>query len=188
VEFVGPFDGPNRAFDLPNGTVEVGDLNGDERLTLAGKVKTLRVGGLNGEVVLDASKLEASEVVIGGDINGGTVLKLNAPGGRVVIAGSVNGSAKLTIHAPGGEVVVEGEGANVTGGTVVVVTARRVDLRALVNGGARVEATLTAGGSLRAARMDGGAAVRYKPAKAGGPAPVVETGDLRGGATVKPAM
>jgi hypothetical protein len=188
VEIVGAFDGPNRVFDLPDGTVEVTDLDGGDKLALTGKVKTLRIGALNGEAVLDASQLGAEEIVLAGDINGSTVLKVSAPGGKVVIAGSVNGSAKLTIHAPGGEVVVAGENANVTGGTTLVITAKRADFRALLNGGTRVDVTLTVGGSLRTAKMDGGATVRYKPTSTADPVPAIETGELRGGATVKPVM
>jgi hypothetical protein len=188
VEIVGAFDGPKRAFNLPNGTVEVTDLDGEDKLALTGKVKTLRIGALNGEAVLDASQLDAEEIVLAGDINGSTVLKVSAPNGRVVIAGSVNGSARLTIQAPGGEVVVAGENANLTGGTTMVITAKRADFRALLNGGTRVDVTLTSGGSLRTAKMDGGATVRYKPASTTDPVSTIETGELRGGATVKPAM
>jgi len=188
VEIVGAFDGPKRAFNLPNGTVEVTDLDGEDKLALTGKVKTLRIGAINGEAVLDASQLDAEEIVLAGDINGSTVVKVNAPNGRVVIAGSVNGSARLTIQAPGGEVVLAGENANLTGGTTMVITAKRADFRALLNGGTRVDVTLTSGGSLRTAKMDGGATVRYKPTFATDPVPTIEIGELRGGATVKPTM
>jgi len=184
-----PFDGPERKLDLPNGTAEVADLNGEDKLTLTGKVKVLKIGPVNGSAVIDASALEVDEIELTGDINGGTVVKLNSAGGRITIAGHVNGSAKLTIHAPGGEVVFAGgDDTQVTGGTVVTITAKRLDFRSQLSGGTRIDATLTKGGSLRTRVMDGGATLRYKAASHNDPELKVETGESRGGASVKPAM
>lgn len=187
VEFINVFETPERKLNNPTGTAEVLELNAKDRLVLTGKVKVLKIGLVDGEAVLDASGLDVEEIVFTENVNGSAVVKLNAPGGRVRITRQINGSARLTIHAPGGEVVFAGEDdACLNGGSVVAVTAKRVDIQCLMNGGTRVEATLTSGGSLRTRVMDGGAAVRYKPSAGNETELKIETGELRGGATVRP--
>jgi len=187
VELVSVFDTPEKKLNNPTGTAEVLELSGTDHLVLTGKVKVLKIGQVNGEAVLDAAGLDVEEIVFTENVNGSAVVKLNAPGGKVRITRQINGSARLTIHAPGGDVVFSGDDdAGLTGGSVVAVTAKRVEIQCLMNGGTKVEATLTAGGSLRTRVMDGGAAVRYKPASADQTELKIETGELRGGATVQP--
>lgn len=167
-----------------SGQCEVEPLNGDARVKLVGKVKVLRVGSLHGAAILDASELEAQEIVVAGDINGGTVARLNAPRGTVRIQGDVNGGAALDINAPGGSVTVGGDGAgNVGGGTRVHIAAKDVHLRGAGTGGTHIAVVLSQGGSLKFGRLQEGAHVRWKKSAEGDPAPKVEAGEVLGGAS-----
>ena len=138
--------------------------------------------------VIDATRLEAEEIILAGSLNGSTSIKLNTSGGKVRIVRQVGGAVRLSIHAPGGEVLFTGEeDAGLTGGSMIDVTAKRLDVQCLMNGGTKLDATLTKGGSLRTGLMDGGATVRYKPASGNDSDLRIETGELRGGSSVKPA-
>jgi hypothetical protein len=172
--------------DRPRGIVAVADMNLDDRLTLTGRVRLLKIGTVGGKAVLDASGLEAEEVVITGDLNKNAVVKLNAPGGRVTISGHVTGNARLAVNAPGGEVIAPADPARFDHGCEVTVVAKRVEIGGLMTGGSKLLVTLTAGGSLKLGRMDDEATVIYKRSAPTDPAPTVETGELRGGAKVQP--
>ena len=180
---VDPRVAPTRHFDHPDDTAALPDLNSGARVVLTGRVRTLRIGSVHGGGSIDASGLLAEEVVIAGDLNGNAVVALNAPGGKVTIGGYVVGDAKLTVAAPGGEVVLASSG-RVTGRSVVAVTAKRVEAAGAVTGNARLQATLTAGGSLRLSAVEEGATVSYRKAAATDPPPAVDRGTVRGGAKV----
>gem|GEM_PF-4820768 len=186
IEKINAFDGLEHKLDLPDGIAEIQDLNGEERLILTGKVKVLKLGHIAGASQIDASKLEVGEIIFTANIDGSAEVKLNAPAGKVTMSHQVDGSAKLTIHAPGGEVIFRGEDGHITGGTRLTITAKRVDFQSDLTGGTHIDATLTKGGSLRTRRMTEGATVRYQLADASDPEPKIETGELSGGASVKP--
>jgi len=188
AEIIDAAETPERKLDNPNGSAEVLDINGTDRLMLTGKIKSLKIGSVNGEAVIDATRLEAEEIILAGSLNGSTSIKLNTSGGKVRIVRQVGGAVRLSIHAPGGEVLFAGEeDAGLTGGSMIDVTAKRLDIQCLMNGGTKLDATLATGGSLRTGLMDGGAAVRYKPASGNDSDLQIETGELRGGASVKAA-
>ncbi len=180
---VDPRIAPKRHFDHPDDTAALPDLNTGDRVTLTGRVRVLRLGSVNGKGALDASGLVAEEVVITGDLNGEALVLVNAPNGRVTVGGYVIGAAKLTIVAPGGEVVVAHTG-RVTGGATMTVTAKRLEVNCPLSGGAKVNVTLTAGGSLKLKRAEEGATLTYKKAAASDPPPTIAKGDLHGGAKV----
>jgi hypothetical protein len=180
---IDPLDNPDRKLDAPNGTAELVELNGDDHITLTGKIKVLKLSAVNGSVHLDASKLEAQEIVLAGEINGNCEFKLNAPNGKVVITRALLGSCKLTVTVPGGEVILA-EGGRIGGGATATLTAKTVDVKGMLNEGAKVHVTLTAPGSLRVAQMDGGATVLYKRSAPGDPEPKIVTGELRSGTRV----
>jgi hypothetical protein len=182
---VDPRVAAQRHFDHPDDTAAVSDLNTNDHVVLTGRVRTLRLGSVNGRGSVDASGLAAEEVIVTGDLNGEATVAIHAPDGRVRIGGYVGGSSKLTVRAPGGEVVLANSG-RFTGGSAVAVTAKRLTALGVLGGGSRVDVTITAGGSLKVTRAEEGATVRYKKAAAADPAPVIETGELRGGATVSP--
>jgi hypothetical protein len=180
---VDPRIAPKRHFDHPDDTAALPDLNSGDRVTLTGKVRVLRLGSVNGKGVLDASGLVAEEIVITGDLNNESQVLLNAPNGTVTVGGYVTGASKLTIAAPGGEVTVAGSG-RVSGGALVTVTAKRLEIKCPLSGNARANVTLTAPGALKLGLMEEGATVTYKKSAANDPAPTIEKGNIRGGAKV----
>lgn len=180
---VDPKIAPTRHFDHPDDTAALPDLSSGDRVTLTGKVRVLRLGSVHGKGALDASALVVEEVVITGDLNSEALVLLNAPNGKVTVGGYVNGNAKLTIVAPGGEVVVAKTG-RVTGSATMTMTAKRLEVNCPLSGGAKVNVTLTAGGSLKLTRSEEGATITYKKAAPTDPAPTIEKGELHGGAKV----
>ncbi len=174
---------PKRHFDHPDDTAALSNLNTNDRVTLTGKVRVLRLGSVLGKGVLDASGLVAEEVVITGDLESESLVLLNAPNGKVTVGGYVMGNAKLTVIAPGGEVVDANTG-RVSGSATITATAKRLVVNCPLSGGAKVNLTLTAGGSLKLIRSEDGATITYKKAAASDPPPTIEKGELHGGAKV----
>src|SRR4029453_13960969 len=86
---IDPKEVREKQINNPLATLLVPDLTRDDRLTLTGKARVLRIGSVSGKAVLDASGLEAEEVVISGDLGDTAVVKLNAPNGTVTIGGHV---------------------------------------------------------------------------------------------------
>jgi hypothetical protein len=153
------------------------DLRRARWVVLRGRVKALKVTGLDNGQVLDASGLVAGSVTVSGRVDNRSVLKLNAPGGTVGVAGAVSGGSSVEITAPGGEVHFSHEtrpnrvGSQIDGGSRVTITARRVELRGDVDGAeTRVTVNLTDGGRLWAEAVRGGATVEYRAADGRGKA------------------
>jgi hypothetical protein len=180
---VDPKIAPVRHFDQPDDTAALTDVNTGDRVVLTGRLRGLRVGSVNGKGSIDASRLTVEEVVIAGDINSEAVVKLNAPGGKVTVGGFVLGAPKLTVTAPAGEVLIAKSG-RVSGASVLTITAKRFEALGRIAGAARVNLVLSAGGSLKLTTMDERAVVTWRKALPSHPRPVVEKGELRGGASV----
>jgi len=136
-------------------------MNRDDRLTLTGRVGLLRIGTVSGKAMLDASGLEAEEIIITGDLNGKAVVTLKAPNGTVTIGGHVEGFARLTVIATGGELVVPRSG-RLDGDAEVTVVARDVDVKGKMSGHAQLIVTLTGGGTAAIGPMEEKASVVYK--------------------------
>lgn len=165
-----------------DGGFRLSSLNGSTTIQLSGKVTRLQIGDINGEVVLDLSKLQADELDFVGSINGNPRITVGMPGGRTGFRRDVGGSAEIIINAPGGEVVFHSAAdgrAPVSGGVVLKVVAQSVDLAAGVAGGARVSLSLTGPGRLRHGRLDEGSLVTYRKMQAEDPEPDV-AGDSSG--------
>ena len=180
---VNPKIEPKRQFDHPDDTAAVPDLNTGDHVTLTGRVRVLKLGSVNGKAVLDASGLVAEEVKITGDLGSDAQVRLNAPNGTVTVGGFVAGAAKLSIAAPGGEVIVA-ESGRVSGGSVVVLTAKRLEVKCPMSGNARVTVTLTTGGALKLTLTEEGATVTYRKSAPNDPPLTIEKGLIRGGARV----
>jgi hypothetical protein len=180
---VDPRVAPVRRFDHPDDTAALPDLNTNDRVVLTGRVRALRLGSINGKGSVDASGLVAEEVIITGDMNGEATVTVSAPNGTVTIGGYVAGASKLTIRAPGGQVLLAKSG-RFTGGSVMTITAKRLDALGVLSGGTGVNVTFTPGGGLKLVRAEEGAIVTYKKAAPGDPEPTIETGELRDGAKV----
>ncbi|MBI1830585.1 MAG: hypothetical protein HYR84_03935, partial [Planctomycetes bacterium] len=113
----------------PEGEFVVKSLYGARRVQLIGTIKTLKIADVNERSTLDLSMLEADEIIITGNINGGSKVILgqaktlrlrdvnnqstvdaSALGARhIVVAGSINGGSTIKLHAPKGTVEFLGE-------------------------------------------------------------------------------
>ena len=145
-------------------------------MLLRGRIKSLRLHGLDAGSVLDASALEAANVTASGKIDGRSVLKLNVPNGTVTFTGPVEGGSAVTINAPDGSVRFK-SAAKIDEGSTVRITAHSIDLRGEVNGvETRVTATIPAAGSLEVAAVRGVATVEYRVVGRG--TPNVEVGSV----------
>jgi hypothetical protein len=183
-----------RTIENPGGEYALESLNGGARVRLRGKVKTLRIGPVNGESTLDASGLEVRQVILAGEINGGSTVKLEAPDGSVEFRGAVNGRSKVYVDAPGGKVTFlkapgAGQaGAEIGGESKITIRAKDVDFQCPIDGSeTRVTVVLTRGGSLRFSEIGGRSRLLYRRAEHTDPEPIVTRGTLRGQAEVKKA-
>lgn len=153
----------------PDSVHTVPAMKNGEHVVLRGQVRMLRVTGLDGGAILDATALQAGAVVISGTIAGGSVLKVNAPDSVVMVSASVLGKSRLEIKAPGGAVrffvpaTPDRPESRIGGGSIVAIVARVVELRSDVDGAdTKVTVSLTGNGSLKVAAVRDTAAVVYK--------------------------
>ncbi len=158
-----------------------------EHVVLKGKVKTLRVPGLDAGAVLDASGLEASVITVTGKIDNRSTLKLFAPNGTVHVTGKIDGKSVVEVNAPDGEVkfmlatTPTREGSKIDGGSAVAVTARAVEFKGDITGlGTKVTVILTRNALLKVAVVSGSALVEYKSQAAGWSPPDVIVGTVVG--------
>jgi hypothetical protein len=173
--------------DAPQGEHAVDAVRGRDAIQLTGKVKKLTIAGVHGQGSLITEKLAAEEVIITGAVNEAGALKLDVPGGSVTFLSSLDGAARVRVNASGGKVTFGPADKSRHGGGVIVgsahvtIIARDVDIKGIVDGGARVMVTLTEGGSLRFSRIAGGAHLHYRKAKPGDPDPKIEPGQVLAG-------
>ncbi len=186
---------PTEVIELnqPEAVHAVAPLRRGERVVIRGRVKTLRVLGLHAGAVLDASRLEAQVIFVGGKVDGRSTLRLNAPGGSVTVAAAIGEKSSVEINAPGGDVrfplptTAGHPGSLIDGGAVVAVTARSVDLRGDVNGiDTHVRVNLPGDGVLKFAAIKGVATVEYRPTGPPG-SPQVVAGTVAATATFRRA-
>jgi hypothetical protein len=154
-----------KRIDAPEGAVWVSDMNRNDRLTLTGVVRQLRIGSIGGKAFLDASALTAQEIIITGDLHGNATVKLNAPDGTVTISGHVEGTARVIVNAPRGEVVVLAGSGKLDGESELTVIARNVEVRGAMAGNAKLILTLTGGGKVALGPIHENAAVEYVPTR-----------------------
>jgi len=183
-----------RTIENPAGEYALEALNAGAQVRLRGKVKTLRIGPVNGESTLDASGLEVRQVILVGEINGGSTVKLEAQDGSVEFRGAVNGRSKVDVDAPGGKVTFlkapgAGQaGAEISGDSKITIRAKDVDFQCPIGGSeTRVTVVLTRGGSLRFTEIGGRSRLLYRRAELKDPEPIVTRGTIRGQAEVKKA-
>ncbi len=162
VVLIDPREVREKQIDNPRGTATIPDMAREDRLTLTGKVRLLKIGSVGGKAILDASGLEAEEIVITGDLNATAIVKLNAPNGKVTIGGHVTGSANLTVTAAGGDVILSAGSGKFDGGAEATVLAKRLEVKGLLSGSAKLIVTLTEGGSAAIGAVEDKAMVIYK--------------------------
>jgi len=90
----------------PDGEYTVATLNNGDKAVLVGTIKTLKIAGLNEKSELDASLLEAEEIIFTGNINGGskvtlgktqklTILDVNGPQTQITVTLTRDGTLKF---------------------------------------------------------------------------------------------
>ena len=160
--------------DSPLGEYTVEPLVGKTLERLRGKVKTLRINGLDADAVLEAEALEAREIIFAGPVGGRAKARVRAPGGTVEFRGPISGEARVTVDAAGGKVAfvkpAGGQGgAEVAGQVRVVIKAKEVDCQCPLNGAAQIYVMFSAGAKLRFTEMGGASRIAYRKAKAKDP-------------------
>jgi hypothetical protein len=113
----------------PDGAYALKQINGGDRVVVQGKIKTLTIADINDKSILDATLLEAGEIIFTGNLNSGasvvlgkahtlkvrdindhSTLDASALDAReIVLAGAVNSGSILKLHAPKGNVEILGE-------------------------------------------------------------------------------
>ena len=156
-------------------------LDGGTHVKLTGSAKHLRLDGINGQAELDASELTVERIEFRGQVNGTSIVKLNAPGGAIEFHHAVGGATKLEIAAPGGTVTFRKGDARVAGGTQMNITAKSVDFAAGMEGGSKADVTLTNHGSLHYASLGGGSRLHYRKSAPDDAGPTVIDGEVREG-------
>lgn len=171
---------------LPDGQYSIESVTGGKNLKVSGKVETLKVGRVDGKSTLDASGLEAQEIVVAGPVDGRSTVKLRSPGGSVEFRGAVSGQSRVEVDAHGGRVIFAGPaasgrgGAEINGECRVEVTAREVEFRSPISGtSTRVEVTLTRGGRLAFSEIAGNSRLYYRKADSDDPDLRVEAGAVK---------
>jgi hypothetical protein len=186
-----PLPGDVLVLENPDGEHIIKSMSGGQVIKLAGRVNTLKIGPITGKSTLDASGLRARYILVGGVIDGGSNVKLCAPEGKVEFCSPINGRSTVQVNAPGGEVWFGPQGypRNVTrinGESNVIVHAREVQIRGIVNGThTRIDVTLTPGGRLHFVELTGGSRLVYRKEAPADPDPQLQKGIVSANAKVE---
>ena len=141
---------------------------------------------MNSKSTLDASQLEAKEIVVVQGIFNDSTVKLNAPNGSVEFRGPLNGRVKVFITAPKGTVTFKANAAQITNEAKVTVTAGSIACNDLIHGSnTQLTATLTSGGYLYLKEVANGSKVQVKKANPNDPELKIEPGIIRDQAELK---
>jgi hypothetical protein len=126
--------------ELNEGTYEIKEINGGQRIKLTGKVDTLRIGLVDGASTLDASGLEAGEVEFYDKIDGRSTVFVKAKG-SITFQKKIDGRSKVTARG------------------------KEVEFREKIDGGSETIVKVDATGSLTFTELNGGARLYYKKNK-----------------------
>jgi hypothetical protein len=166
--------------DDPDGEFVVEQVASGKTLKLIGKVKRLKIVRVNGKATLDASQLEAREIVVEQGIFSEATVLLNAPNGFVEFRGPLNGRVKVTVNAPKGMVIFKANGGQITNEAHAHVTAATIECHDLIHGSnALLDATLTRGGRLQFKEAASGSVLQYRKAAWNDPEVQIIPGTLR---------
>ncbi len=164
--------------DQPGGSHRLESVKDGEVVRFSGRIATLRVGSLGGGAVLDTSRLDAREIYIERGIKGKSKAVLKAAA-TVSVNGIAEGSA-VEIDAPAGRVFINA----ITGDSRLKARTKELFLVGQVHGTkTEVDATLTAGGSLRFTYLHSGGKLTWRKEKPDDPEPSLSPGRVESGAT-----
>jgi hypothetical protein len=171
-----------------DGSWTLSRLDSRTQVKLRGSTGTLRVLGVRGGSSLDASKLDAREVIIDGEIDGRSSVKLLAPHGRIEFRGRVSGQSQINVTAQDGTVIF-GDPASRENRTIIegacrlMIITRELNLAGTVTGGGtHVTVGFLPEGILKFRELAGSARLDYRRADASLPETVVEAGKVTGNA------
>jgi len=148
-------------------------LNNRATLTLVGKVGTLRVEAINNSL-LDASRLEAKNIVFYQGIHGRSQVKLYSPQGKVSLA-TIHDLAQVEIDAPGGRTEIR----EIYGEPKLQIRTRELHLNGYINDEASIYARLTKDGSLKFVKLTGESKLLWKKDHFEDPDPLITRGEVR---------
>jgi hypothetical protein len=174
--------------DKPDGEYAIDSVGDQSSIKLTGKIGRLKIGNISGKTQIDASQLEASEIIVKGEISGIPIVKLNAPNGEVSFEGQIEGPVKLTVNAPGGEVIFGSDGIPILSEVVeATVTASILDIRGKVTGPVKLAATITPGTTsfIRYESLEGPVQVTWRKASNSDRDPEIREGGVTGEASFR---
>jgi hypothetical protein len=151
-------------------------------------VKRLRITGqIVGRATLDASQLQAQEIIFEQGILNESNVKLNAPRGSVECRGQIAGRVNLSINAPDGTVTFKANSASILNDSKLTLTAGSIDFEDRIQGNVQVDATLTANGRLKFKEISNNSKVRYTKANPKDPNVEIIPGDVTSQGELRPA-
>lgn len=144
----------------PDGEYAIKTINGGERIVVQGKIKTLTIAGLNDKSTLDATLLDAGEIIFTDNLNSGATVLLGTARAlklrdindqstleastlgahSIVLTGAVNSGSAVKLHAPNGSVEILGE-INDRARIEIAAPGGKVRFNAAINGEARLAIT-----------------------------------------------
>jgi hypothetical protein len=164
--------------DDPDGEVMVTSLIG-KTMKLTGKVHRLTINDVSGRSILDASGLQAKEIIVLRPLLNNSTVRLNAPGGTVEFRGMISGRTQLFVHAPNGSVAFKANGGTIINESKLTITARSVEFNDRIQGwNNHIVVTLNAGGRLKFKEVGGGSKLYYKKAHPNDPEPDILAGEV----------
>jgi uncharacterized Zn finger protein (UPF0148 family) len=153
-------------------------------VTLKGRAKILRVPTLERGAALDTTQLEVETVFVG-KIDGGSKLRIGSVKHRVTFQAKIDGRSTVEVVAPTGTVWFAvatspgKDGSRIAGGSEVRITANVARFDGQIGGlDTLVSVTLTRGGSLGFAEIDGPCRLEYRKASPTDPDPTVSAGKV----------
>ncbi len=167
------------------------DRMGDKNyVKLTGVVHKLVLRGLTDGAILDARELRMDSLSVSGVIDRGATLLIQSPQTVVTFrsAGGVSGDSRVDLHVGSGSVTFAypgSDGARVSGGARVTITARSVSMGNIEGENTIVKATVQPPGVVRFNKLDGGAKFHYWMSDPTDPFPKVTAGSIDGGAEFK---
>jgi hypothetical protein len=184
-------NGAARLTENADGSWTLSRLDSRTKVKLSGSTGTLRVLGIHGNSSLDASDLDAREIIIEGEIDGRSSVKLKSPHGRIEFRDTVAGQSQVSITAPDGSVVfgdpARGENRTIIdGGCRVMIIARELHLAGTVTGaGTFLTVAFLPEGILKFRELSGSARLDYRRADASLPEIQLEAGKVTGRAKLQ---
>jgi len=175
------YTGNEIILDDPEGEFVVDAIPVGQQRKLSGKVRRLRVSGNIGQrAFLDATRLQAKEILVEHTVGMDAQVKLNAPNGWVEFRGPIQTRSRLFVTAPDGTVSFHSNVGSLQPDTQVTVTAGNIEFANAIQGwNTVVDVTVTSGGRLKFKELTNGARLHYRRADPRDAAVAIVPGSVR---------